>query len=225
MKFKNILLTPFILVSPLFSNDEILLEKYLYTFTIPLLLIILIILIINHKMRNEISRRRKAEKELQNYANKDSLTQIFNRGKIDLLISDEIKKSKDKKQTFSIIFFDIDNLKRINDDFGHIKGDEVLVQISYLVSKNIRDTDTIGRWGGEEFVILLPNTSSNKAFIIADDLKQLVSKTDFGINSALTISLGITQYMQNDTKECLIQRADKAMYFIKNNGKNAVKIL
>mgnify|MGYP005989614143 FL=1 len=197
-----------------------------YTFLLPsLIAIILIVLIINHKMRKEISRRKKAEKELQDYANKDSLTQIFNRGKIDLLIQDEIKKSKKHNHTFSIIFLDIDDFKRINDNFGHIKGDEVLIHISNLVSNNIRETDFIGRWGGEEFIILLPKTTSNDAFIIANDLKQLVSKTNFGINNTLTISLGISQYLQKDTKNDLIKRADDAMYFIKGQGKNAVKVL
>lgn len=197
-----------------------------YTFLLPsLIAIILIVLIINHKMRKEISRRKKAEKELQDYANKDSLTQIFNRGKIDLLIQDEIKKSKKYNHTFSIIFLDIDDFKRINDNFGHIKGDEVLIHISNLVSNNIRETDFIGRWGGEEFIILLPKTTSNDAFIIANDLKQLVSKTNFGINNTLTISLGISQYLQKDTKNDLIKRADDAMYFIKSKGKNAVKVL
>lgn len=197
-----------------------------YTFLLPsLIAIILIVLIINHKMRKEISRRKKAEKELQDYANKDSLTQIFNRGKIDLLIQDEIKKSKKYNHTFSIIFLDIDDFKRINDNFGHIKGDEVLIHISNLVSNNIRETDFIGRWGGEEFIILLPKTTSNDAFIIANDLKQLVSKTNFGINNTLTISLGISQYLPKDTKNDLIKRADDAMYFIKSKGKNAVKVL
>ncbi|WP_164707228.1 GGDEF domain-containing protein [Arcobacter peruensis] len=199
--------------------------SWIYKFIIPLLLTILIILIINHKMRKEISKRKKDEKELLNYANRDSLTNIFNRGKINLLIDDEITKSKPDNKPFSIIFFDIDNFKLINDHFGHVKGDEVLVQISNLVSKNIRETDFIGRWGGEEFIILLPETSSNEAFIIANDLRVLVSKTNFGINNTLTISLGISQYSQKDTKNDLIKRADDAMYFIKNQSKNAVKVL
>ena len=198
---------------------------WVYKYVVPLLFTILIVLLVNNKMRKEIRKRRKAEKALQDFASRDSLTSIFNRGKIDFLIKEEILKTKNQEDTFTIIFFDIDDFKLINDDFGHIKGDEVLIEISKIISKNIRNTDVLGRWGGEEFIILLPKTTSNKAFILADSLRQLVSQYDFGIKRKITISLGITQYSKKDTRVDLIHRADKAMYLVKETGKNAVKTL
>ena len=199
--------------------------SWVYKFIIPLLIAIVFISIVNNKMRKEISKRKQAEEALKAYANKDSLTKIYNRGKIDALLKKEINKYKALNETFSIVFFDIDDFKLINDDFGHSKGDEVLIDITTLVSKNIRDTDIIGRWGGEEFIIILPNTTSNKAFSLANNLRELISKNYFEINRPLTISIGISQYSKDDTKEDLIERADKAMYYIKEQGKNAVKIL
>lgn len=199
--------------------------SWIYKFILPLLFAIIIILLVNNKMRKEISKRKKAEETLKDYANKDSLTKIFNRAKIDSVLKEEIKKAKLFDETFSVIFFDIDDFKLINDDFGHIKGDNVLIKLASLVSKNIRDSDIIGRWGGEEFIIILPNTTSNKAFILANNLRELVLKNNFEINKQLTISIGITQYTPNDTKKDLIKRADEAMYYVKNKGKNAVKIL
>ena len=199
--------------------------SWIYKFILPLLLAITIILLINSKMRTEIKKRKYAEEALKDYANRDSLTEIFNRAKIDSVIKEEIKNCKLLDETFSIIFFDIDDFKLINDDFGHIKGDNVLKKISSLVSNNIRETDIIGRWGGEEFIIILPKTTANKAFVFANNLRKLIGKSDFEINKALTVSIGITQYLKDDTKKDLIKRADEAMYYIKKQGKNAVKVL
>jgi len=199
--------------------------SWIYKFIIPLLFAISIISLFNSKMRKEIKKRRKAEENLKVFANNDSLTGIFNRGKIDKTLNFYIKRSKNMEEVFSIIFFDIDNFKQINDDFGHIKGDDVLIKISSLVKQNIRETDVFGRWGGEEFIIILPNTTSDKASILADNLRELISKYDFNINRPITVSLGVTEYSQKDTKEKIVHRVDEAMYFVKTHGKNAVKIL
>ena len=199
--------------------------SWVYKYLTPLLFMLLVISFLNNKMRKEINKRKEAEEALKDYASKDSLTGIYNRGKIDELLKSQIKISKRYGETFSIIFFDIDNFKLINDDFGHIVGDDILKEISSLVSNNIRETDVIGRWGGEEFIIILPRITSNKAFILADNIRELVSVNNFSINRTITISLGITQYTKEDTKEDLIQRADEAMYFVKGKGRNGVKIL
>ena len=199
--------------------------SWVYKYLTPLLFMLLIILFINNKMRKEINKRKEAEEALKNYAERDSLTGIYNRGKIDNLLKLQIKDAKRYAEVFSIIFFDIDNFKLINDDFGHIKGDDVLKEISSIVSKNIRETDIIGRWGGEEFIIILPRITSSKAFILANNIRKLISKNDFSIDRAITISLGITEYSKKDTQQDLIQRADEAMYYVKEKGRNGVKIL
>jgi len=199
--------------------------SWIYKYILPLLFTIIVILLANSKMRKEIRKRKFAEEALKDYSSRDSLTKIFNRAKIDSVIKEQIKNCKSSDETFSIIFFDIDNFKLINDNFGHIKGDNVLKNISNLVSENIRETDIIGRWGGEEFIIILPKTTANKALVFANKLRELICKNNFQINGQLTVSIGITQYLKNDSNKDLIKRADEAMYDIKRKGKNAVKVL
>ena len=140
-------------------------------------------------------------------------------------MTSEIKKAKNNDSIFSIIFLDIDDFKAINDTQGHIKGDHVLVSISKLVSKHIRSTDYIGRWGGEEFIVILPNTNKDEAEKVAQFLKELIINKDLKIGKTLTSSFGVTEYKKNDTKAEIIKRADKAMYFVKENGKNNIKVL
>ena len=200
-------------------------NSLIYKFIIPLLFIILIFSILVNKMNNEINRKNKSEEELKDFANKDGLTSLYNKRKIDSIIKSEILNSETNDQTFSILFFDIDDFKLINDNFGHIVGDEVLKKLCNLISENIRQTDIFGRWGGEEFIVILSNTTTNKAFILADDLRKLVYENDFCLNKPISISIGITQYCENDSAEDIIKRADKAMYYVKKRGKNSVKIL
>jgi len=200
-------------------------NSLIYKFIIPLLFIILIFSILVNKMNNEINRKNKSEEELKDFANKDGLTSLYNKRKIDSIIKSEILNSETKDQTFSILFFDIDDFKLINDNFGHIVGDEVLKKLCNLISENIRQTDIFGRWGGEEFIVILSNTTTNKAFILADDLRKLVYENDFCLNKPISISIGITQYCENDSAEDIIKRADKAMYYVKKRGKNSVKVL
>jgi polar amino acid transport system substrate-binding protein len=199
--------------------------SWIYKFVLPLISMLLIIIFFNTKMRKEISKRKIAEKELTEFASKDSLTKIFNRGKIENLLNKEIGNSNHQDDIFSIIFFDIDNFKQLNDKFGHNKGDEVLIELSRIISINIRDSDYFGRWGGEEFIIILPKTTSNQAFLIANNLKLLIINYDFNINNKITISSGITQYINSDSTDTIITRADSAMYYVKEHGKNSISIL
>ncbi len=199
--------------------------SWVYKYILPLFIIIVIILIINTKMRTEIKKRKIAEKALIDYANKDSLTKVFNRRKIEKIMTSQIKKAKNTNSTFSIIFLDIDDFKIINDTLGHIKGDHVLVSISKLVSKHIRSTDYIGRWGGEEFIVILPNTNEDEAEKVAQFLKEIIINKDLKIGKTLTSSFGVTEYKKGDNKADVIKRADKAMYFVKENGKNGIKVL
>ncbi len=199
--------------------------SWIYKFVLPLLLIIFIISYFNIKMRKEIKKRKVMERRLERYANKDSLTKVYNRRKIELQLSIEIKRAKRFNNNLSVVFFDIDNFKRINDKFGHEAGDNVLIELSQKMFRNLRETDYLGRWGGEEFIIILPETSSNKAFTVATNLKKLVSKINFIIKKPVTLSYGITQYTKGDTVQDMIRRSDDAMYFVKKNGKDNIKIM
>ena len=118
--------------------------------------------------------------------------------------------------------FDIDYFKKVNDTYGHYVGDMVLKKLSELISQNIREVDSFGRWGGEEFMLLLHKANQAEAIYIAEKLRKLVA--DFSIENLykITISIGISTFAKNDTKESLLQRADQALYKSKEDGRNRV---
>lgn len=187
--------------------------------------IILIILVVNRKLKKEIKKRKVVEEELFKVANIDALTNVYNRRKIETLYESELQRVKRYKRDLSIIFFDIDNFKLVNDELGHHTGDEVLIRLASVVKNNIRKTDCFGRWGGEEFVIILPETSKEQASNIAYLLKSKINSTDFNINRDVTCSFGVAQFEETDSADSLLTRADNAMYYIKRNGKNSVKVV
>ncbi len=199
--------------------------SWLYKYVLPLLIVIIFSIYINNRMRKEIKKRKIAENNLLDYANKDSLTKVINRRKIEKILSSLIKKAKESNSIFSVIFIDIDDFKSVNDTLGHLTGDKILVQVSKIISSHIRKDDVLGRWGGEEFIIILPNTSALDAKKSANHLKSLIENSNFNINRKVTASFGITQFIKNDTKKDLVLRADEAMYYVKKNGKNNTKIL
>ena len=188
-----------------------------------LILVISILLFINLKLNKEVRRRKNLEKKLNIIAHTDELTNIYNRRKLIRLLINNLHLSKRYGRPISIIFFDIDDFKYINDTFGHPVGDFVLQKISTLVNDNIRSSDIFGRWGGEEFLIILPETTLNNAQRTAENLREIIANTKFDSNFDITASFGVTTLQNNDTKKSLLQRADENMYFIKRNGKNGVK--
>ncbi len=197
---------------------------WIYKYLLPLVILILISLFTNNRMRKEIKRRKVTENRLIDNANKDSLTKVSNRRKIEKVMSKLVKEAKENQGfEFSIIFLDIDDFKYINDTFGHSIGDDILVKFANIISLSIRKSDYIARWGGEEFIIILPNTNSENAYKLALNLKDLINNKDFGISKEITSSFGISQYCKGDTKTEIIKRADEAMYYIKRNGKNNIK--
>lgn len=198
---------------------------WLFKVVLPLLFVIFIIFISNRKLNKEIIKRKKIEKELNLVANIDSLTNIYNRRKIESLYNREINRVRRYKRELSIIFFDIDNFKLINDQLGHAIGDEVLIKLSIVVKNNIRSSDFFGRWGGEEFIIILPETDKLKATNVAHILKEKVNSTDFNIERSVTCSFGVSEFVETDSGDSLLTRADGAMYYIKRNGKNDVKVV
>lgn len=124
-----------------------------------------------------------------------------------------------------MIFFDVDNFKLINDQLGHSTGDNVLEKISSLVNNTMRKTDSFGRWGGEEFIIILPETNKVQAKNIAYLLKEKIANFDFEIDRKVTCSFGVSQFEETDCADSLLTRADNAMYYVKRNGKNEVKVV
>ena len=172
----------------------------------------------------DVTKRKEEKEKLRRLANLDQLTNIYNRRKFQELFELEYKRNKRYKRSLSCIFFDIDHFKSINDNFGHDIGDSVLKELSSLVLNSIRETDFFARWGGEEFVILLPETSKDVAFHIAENLRKKIKKEVFTKVKDVTVSLGVAELKTEDMKTFL-KRADQALYKAKNNGRDCTVVL
>lgn len=157
--------------------------------------------------------------QLANLAEHDQLTGLFNRHKLDKILLYELGKRR-REDELSILMYDIDFFKNVNDSYGHSEGDRVLIKLSNLVAESIRACDVLGRWGGEEFVCILTNTPLNGAKILAERIREKVESTDFSPVPKVTISLGITAARINETPESLFIRLDKALYDAKKSGRN-----
>ncbi len=166
---------------------------------------------------------KKQNEELEQLAITDRLTGLFNRMKLDQSLQDEIKRFERYRHAFSIILMDIDHFKKINDTYGHQTGDEILKTVSIILTNNLRQVDVIGRWGGEEFLIICPETDLECATDIAEKLRKTVESSDFDQGIAVTCSFGISEIASNGNDADLIQKADDALYRAKANGRNRVE--
>jgi len=162
--------------------------------------------------------------KLSTMAYTDSLTKIYNRLHFAHFLDAEIDKAKRYGGTFSIIFFDLDYFKNVNDNYGHLIGDEVLEKITSIVSNANRDADIFARYGGEEFIILTPSTDVSGALIHAERLRNDIDKYEFKTVGHVTSSFGVTEFkVETDTLESLLERVDKALYMAKEYGRNRVE--
>ena len=166
--------------------------------------------------------QQKSAKALKILATTDPLTKIANRHKLNMVMDILIHRSQRYNLPLSIIFFDIDSFKKINDKLGHETGDEILVELSALVTSTIRSADLLARWGGEEFIILLPETNHAQARELAEKLRKIIHEHHFVITARLSCSFGVTQLRQDDDEASLLKRVDTALYSAKESGKNRV---
>lgn len=165
----------------------------------------------------------ESEKKFRKLATIDNLTGILNRHKSNEELDIEINRDRRYNDVFSLAMFDIDHFKTINDTYGHNVGDYVLKEFSTLISKHIRESDRLGRWGGEEFILLLPHLNKKDAMSIAEKLRKIVANHSFKDIPQITTSVGVTTYAPDDTKEHLLKRVDNALYKAKKSGRNKVK--
>jgi polar amino acid transport system substrate-binding protein len=163
-------------------------------------------------------------KQLEKIAITDSLTGLHNRRYIEERLEEEIRRQRRYNHNLSVILIDIDFFKLINDVQGHQAGDKVLQKFSNLLLSGIRESDIVGRWGGEEFLILCLENNIEGAAVQAENLRQQISTTSFSGNITQTASFGIACYIPGETKDDLILRADKALYVAKENGRNRIEI-
>jgi len=164
------------------------------------------------------------EKLLETLAHIDSLTGLFNRHTIEEYIKLFLDESHRYQRTFALIMIDLDDFKQVNDTYGHQAGDEVLKKLSELFQNLLRSSDKIGRWGGEEFLILLPQTTAQQAFELSERLRSSFELYEFKEIGHRTASFGIALMESNDTVDSLIAKADKALYHSKDIGKNHVTL-
>ena len=165
------------------------------------------------------------KKRIEELSVTDKLTGLFNRLKLDEILTTQINEYKRYKHQFSIILLDIDDFKHINDNYGHDIGDYVLEEVSKRLTLNIRATDVVGRWGGEEFVVICKNTEAQNGLIVAEHLRELIETIPFDTVGQKTISLGVTDFRENDTMSSMFKRADQALYEAKKTGKNKTILL
>jgi len=179
------------------------------------------------KRWRQIQQSRANQEELERLANIDSLTGLLNRGAILRKLDEQIKHANRYREGLSLDMLDIDHFKKVNDQYGHLIGDDVLEKVAILVQKSIRDVDTVGRYGGEEFIIILPMTDLSSAINIAERVRKMIEAAEMknckGNVFGITVSQGISIYKPGDDEHSLISRADNALYKAKRNGRNRIE--
>ena len=173
---------------------------------------------------NDVTDMVNKTAELQKQSLTDALTGISNRKKFDQSLIYFKESFLRYNIRFSVILFDIDHFKKINDTYGHAAGDQALVKLSQIVQNSVRITDVFARWGGEEFVLLLPETDLDGAKIVATNLRNLIKIQNFDEIGKLTCSFGVGEYSGNESTEEFFKRIDKALYEAKEGGRDRVEI-
>jgi diguanylate cyclase (GGDEF)-like protein len=160
----------------------------------------------------------------QSHASTDALTGILNRHALYHVLAQEVEGAMHYKKPFSIILFDIDEFKAVNDTFGHLEGDKVLRELSKLVSGLMRKTDFVGRWGGEEFLVVLTETDSDTAQVLAQRFRAKIEETRFLEKYSIAASFGVATYELGGSLQDLLECADVALYQAKDGGRNQVVV-
>jgi len=198
-------------------------ERWEYIITVTLFTFIAMIIpaIIGHRL---INRQEKLFGKIRQISEEDYLTKLYNRRMICQAINSEINRFNRYNQGFSLVFLDIDHFKKINDTMGHEAGDQVLVEISKSLKKTSRGSDIVGRWGGEEFIIICPETSLDGASKLAENLRTQIESIEITGLRRITASFGVVAYMKGETMTNVVSRVDGALYSAKNTGRNKVVV-
>ncbi len=191
--------------------------KYIYQGVAVAAVIILFLLYRQYTLK-EYNRK------LRYLSTHDNLTGVYNRMHLDRLLDVELERAKRYDEPFCIIVFDVDDFKYINDTHGHQAGDKLLVQLVQIIRDNIRKTDILGRWGGEEFLLICPFSKEEQARVLAQKLLKKVRENCRIEGDGVTMSGGIASFRKGENEKILFARADKALYEAKKNGKNRVVI-
>jgi len=166
-----------------------------------------------------------ANAQLSNLATTDTLTGAWNRRHFEQELQRELTQSRRYGEPLSLLMFDIDHFKHVNDRYGHPVGDAVLVGLTRLVQLNLRAADTLARWGGEEFVVMMPHCNADEAVALAEKLRALLAEQAFETVGQVSASFGVALCRSDDSLQSLIKRADLALYQAKAEGRNAVRLV
>ncbi len=187
--------------------------------------------IVKLQIATDITELKNAYRTIEEMSITDDLTQIFNRRYFHARLNEEVQRVQRYKKNLSVIMMDIDHFKRVNDNYGHQTGDEVLIKIASILKSNVRKVDVVARYGGEEFIILLPETSGKNAYNVAEKLRILISDykiknidgKEFNVSSSFGISsLKEVMDVEKDIDDIIIKLADNALYEAKKTGRNKV---
>jgi len=171
----------------------------------------------------DITESKKVEERLKILSERDALTELYNRRKMFQHLEESVDEKKINGTDFSLIMFDIDHFKKINDTYGHLIGDETLKKLVDLVLEDKRSNDIVYRYGGEEFIILLPNTMLEDAVKVARRLHKLIRNLQIPTVGTITVSMGVVEYREDEKIDELLKRVDEVMYQAKESGRNLVK--
>ncbi|MCD6567691.1 MAG: diguanylate cyclase [Dehalococcoidia bacterium] len=175
----------------------------------------------------QIQQSLASQEQLERLANFDALTGVYNRRAILGRLDEQMRQSERYKTELGMLMLDIDHFKRVNDRYGHLVGDEVLEKFAGLVQENTRDVDAVGRYGGEEFIVVLPQTNTASVLEVAERIRRAVEaavmQDSQGNAFGITVSTGVSAYRPGDDRLSIISRADDALYKAKENGRNRIE--
>lgn len=172
----------------------------------------------------DVTERIRLENQLQEMAMTDMLTGACNRRRIDDVILQEMERVNRYGAKFSLILMDIDYFKLVNDNLGHATGDQVLIQVTELMRSLLRKNDHLGRWGGEEFLIIAQEIGVEEGLLLAEKIRLTIEAWDFKIDQTVTASFGVANYHEGETEVDLFKRLDEALYKAKLKGRNRVEM-
>jgi diguanylate cyclase (GGDEF)-like protein/PAS domain S-box-containing protein len=175
---------------------------------------------------DDVTEKKRLERELQKLSVTDPLTNVYNRRYFIRKMEEEIERvQRNQTGAFCVAMLDVDHFKAVNDCFGHNVGDMVLKQLTETIKKRIRKIDCLARWGGEEFMLLLPGTHVRQAVFLVEDLRKRISNMQLSVDGSVTASFGVIEYEEGDTVDSMIQKTDQLLYEAKKQGRNCVRSL